>query len=136
MNASPEIYQKIVAAKVYIDENYHQPINLAAISKEACLSQFHFHRLFSRIYKKTPHQYLTKKRIVLAQQLLKENKLSVTEICNQVGFESISSFSILFKKEIGIAPQSFRHHANEEKKLAKEQPRSFIPFCFIESYKL
>ncbi|MBS1915934.1 MAG: helix-turn-helix transcriptional regulator [Bacteroidetes bacterium] len=136
MNTSNEIYKKIVAAKLFIDENFHQPISLAAISKEACISQYHFHRLFSRTYRKTPHQYLTQKRIHLARLLLKENKLTVTEICNHIGFESISSFSSLFKKEIGVAPQSYREHKNVEKKLAAEQPKAFIPFCFIETYKL
>jgi AraC-like DNA-binding protein len=136
MGIPKEIYIKVVAAKLFIDENYHQPINLAAISKEACISQYHFHRLFSKIYQKTPHQYLTQKRIQLARLLLKENKFTVTEVCNHIGFESISSFSILFKKEMGIAPQSYREHKNVEKKMAEEQPKSFIPFCFIEQYKL
>ncbi|MES1221558.1 MAG: AraC family transcriptional regulator, partial [Bacteroidota bacterium] len=134
MTATSDIYRKIVDAKIFIDENYHQPISLDNISKSACISRYHFHRLFSRIYQKTPHQYLTQKRIRLAQELLKENMLSVTEICNAVGFESSSSFSILFKKETGSSPQSYRRYINEKKKMAHEQPRSFIPFCFLESY--
>ncbi|WP_315822481.1 helix-turn-helix transcriptional regulator [Paraflavitalea speifideaquila] len=78
------------------------------ISCKACFSRFHFHRLFSRIYRKTPHQYLTRKRLDKAQELLAQNK-GVTEVCNEVGFESISSFSVLFKKEVGIGPQHYRN---------------------------
>lgn len=63
MPITPDVYKKIVGAKVYIDQNFREPINLDRLAREACLSRFHFHRLFTRIYQKTPHQYLTGKRI-------------------------------------------------------------------------
>jgi len=130
-----ELYERIVAAKVFIDENYHEAINLDEISQKAFLSRYHFHRLFSQVYKKTPHEYLTLKRIEKAKDLLSENK-QVTEVCNEVGFESLGSFSVLFKKEIGFAPTYYRNMAWLKKQQAKEQPKRFIPHCFIESYHL
>ena len=135
MNLTSDIYQRIVAAKVYIDDNYHEPIDLEEISQQAFLSRFHFHRLFRQVYKKTPHQYLTKKRIDKAKELLSENK-QVADVCNEVGFESIGSFSVLFKKEIGFAPTYYRNMAWLKKQEALKQPKKFIPHCFIESYKL
>ena len=135
MQIAEDIYQRVVAAKLFIDDNFSEPIDLEEISKKAFLSRFHFHRLFTRIYRKTPHQYLTRKRIEKAKDLLGENK-PVTDVCNEVGFESIGSFSILFKKEIGFAPQYYRNMAWLKKQQAKEQPKKFIPHCFIESYKL
>ena len=135
MQIAEDIYQRVVAAKLFIDDNFSEPIDLEEISKKAFLSRFHFHRLFTRIYRKTPHQYLTRKRIEKAKDLLAENK-PVTDVCNEVGFESIGSFSILFKKEIGFAPQYYRNMAWLKKQQAKEQPKKFIPHCFIESYKL
>ena len=135
MQIAEDIYQRVVTAKLFIDDNFSEPIDLEEISKKAFLSRFHFHRLFTRIYRKTPHQYLTRKRIEKAKDLLGENKL-VTDVCNEVGFESIGSFSILFKKEIGFAPQYYRNMAWLKKQQAKEQPKKFIPHCFIESYKL
>ena len=135
MNLTTDIYQRIVAAKVYIDDNYHEPIDLQQISEQAFLSRFHFHRIFRQVYRYTPHQYLTKKRIDKAKDLLAENK-PVTEVCNEVGFESIGSFSVLFKKEIGFAPTYYRNMAWLKKQQAKEQPKSVIPHCFIESYRL
>ncbi len=136
MDITTDVYQKIVSAKIFIDENFDQPLDLNIISKHSCISRFHFHRLFTRIYRKTPHRYLTQKRIDSAKQMLAGDDLSVSEICNNVGFESIGSFSVLFKKEIGFAPQYYRNLAFLKKKLAKEQPKKFIPHCFIESYKL
>ena len=135
MNLTTDIYQRIATAKIYIDDNYHEPIDLDQVSQQAFLSKFHFHRLFRQIYRRTPHQYLTWKRINKAKDLLSENK-PVTEVCNEVGFESIGSFSVLFKKEIGFAPQYYRNMAYKKKLEQLEQPKKAIPHCFIESYKL
>ena len=70
-----------------------------------------------------------------AKDLLAENK-PVTEVCNEVGFESIGSFSVLFKKEIGFAPQYYRNMAYKKKLEQLPQPKKVIPHCFIEGYKL
>ncbi len=136
MDIATEVYQRIVSAKIFIDENFDQQLDLDIISRQSCISRFHFHRLFTRIYRKTPHQYLTKKRIDNAKLMLADDDLSVSEICNNVGFESIGSFSILFKRQIGFAPQYYRNLAFAKKQLAKKQPKAFIPHCFIETYKL
>jgi AraC-like DNA-binding protein len=127
-----DVYQKIVRTKIYIDENFEQPIDLHRLSREACLSRYHFHRLFTRIYRLTPHQYLTRKRIEQARVWLAGEDHTIMEICNHIGFESIGSFSTLFKKEIGHAPREYRHLAHAK----RQQPRSFIPHCFIETYGL
>jgi AraC-like DNA-binding protein len=143
MPIAPDVYRKIVAAKVYIDANFQEAIDLDHISRQACLSRYHFHRLFTRIYQKTPHQYLTQKRVEQARQWLagetpvvagKQIELTVSEICNNVGFESIGSFSVLFKKEIGAAPQHYRNKARLIKQQVQQQPRSFIPHCFINHF--
>ena len=136
MPINPDIYRKIVAAKVYMDGHFHEPIDLDSISREACLSRFHFHRLFTRIYRKTPHQYLTRKRVEQARLWLADKDLSVSEICNNVGFESIGSFSMLFKKEIGLPPTFYRNRAWQKKQQALHQPRTFIPQCFIDTCRV
>ena len=135
MNLTNDIYQRIATAKIYIDENYQEPIDLEEISQQAFLSRFHFHRLFTKIYRRTPHQYLTQKRLDKAKDLLSQNK-PVTEVCNEVGFESIGSFSVLFKKEIGFAPTYYRNMAWLKKQRQKEQPKSAVLYCFIEGYRI
>lgn len=135
MNLTNDIYQRIAAAKIYIDENYDESIDLEEISRKAFFSRFHFHRLFTKIYRLTPHQYLTQKRLDKAKDLLAQNK-PIMEVCNEVGFGSIGSFSVLFKKEIGFAPTYYRNTAWLKKQKQKEQPKSFIPHCFVESYRL
>jgi AraC-like DNA-binding protein len=135
MPIAADVYKKIVTAKVFIDENFGEPLDLDLLSREACLSRFHFHRLFTRIYRKTPHQYLTQRRIERARQWLADDDLTISEICYHIGFESIGSFSVLFKKECGYAPLYYRHHARLKKQQVREQPKTFIPHCFIEAYQ-
>src|SRR5215212_6919150 len=103
MELDPALYARLATAKIFIDENFGEPIGLEDVSRTAFLSRFHFHRLFSRVYQRTPHQYITFKRIEKAKELLAADK-QVTEVCGEVGFESLASFSALFKKESGFAP--------------------------------
>ena len=130
MQLTTDIYQRIATAKIYIDNNYHEQIDLEIISQQAFLSRFHFHRLFKQVYKRTPLQYITQKRLDKAKILLSENK-AVTAVCNEIGFESIGSFSVLFKKEIGFAPQYYRNIAYKKKMEQLAQPKIAIPHCFI-----
>jgi len=111
MPLAPDVYKKILTAKLYIDGNFTRPISLDCLSREACLSRYHFHRLFTRIYRVTPHQYLTRKRLEHARLSLADKKATITEICNEVGFESIGSFSTLFKKEVG----HYRHEKQDSR---------------------
>ncbi|HUB59521.1 MAG TPA: AraC family transcriptional regulator [Puia sp.] len=133
MPIAADVYKKIVDAKVFIDDHFDSPIDLDAIAGEACLSRYHFHRMFRRIYRRTPHQYLTYKRIDHARRILAADAhCTVGEVCMQVGFESIGSFSLLFKKETGVAPGEFREASRHLRVQAKEEPRRVIPFCFID----
>jgi AraC-like DNA-binding protein len=136
MQLPQDNYNRIVSAKLFIDENFHLTIGLHTIAKNACMSRYHFHRLFTSVYKITPHQYLTRKRISKAVDLLDKNEMSITEVCNSVGFESLGSFSMLFKKEIGFPPQYYRNRAWLKKQQSLKQPRQFIPHCFIETFDL
>ena len=130
-----EIYGRVVDAKMFIDVNYHEPIVLDQVARKACLSPFYFHRTFKNIYRFTPHQYVTRKRMEKAKQLLAGNK-PVTEVCLEVGFESLGSFSSLFKKENGLSPVIFRNVAWLQKQERITEPRKAIPHCFIRGMGL
>jgi AraC-like DNA-binding protein len=136
LQLTTETYQHIANAKIFIDENYHRAIDLDQIAKQAFMSKFHFHRLFTKIYKKTPHQYLTQIRLDAAKVLLAKEGISVTDVCSMIGFESPASFSSLFSKQSGYSPQYYRNIAWLKKKLSKEQPKRFVPHCFVEQFKV
>lgn len=124
------LYKRIVQAKLFIDENFNEPINLDEISDEACFSKFHFIRLFRKIYEKTPHQYLSYVRIENSKILLQQS-LSVTQTCFDVGFESVNSFIILFKNHTGSTPSKFQADFFKRAEQIKKIPLRFIPNCFI-----
>jgi AraC-like DNA-binding protein len=125
------LYNRLVKAKMFIDNNYQEGIDLGNIADEAYFSKFHFIRLFKAIYGKTPHQYLTKVRIANAKRLLRLD-YSVSETCFLVGLESITSFTGLFKKSETITPSEYqkRHRLRQEQ--IKAEPLHFIPNCFAE----
>ncbi|MBK6267082.1 helix-turn-helix transcriptional regulator [Marivirga sp. S37H4] len=123
------LYRRIVQAKLFIDKNYADKIDLSNISDEAYFSKFHFIRLFKSIYGKTPHQYLKYVRIEKAKELL-NNEASVTEVCYSVGFDSVSSFSGLFSKIVGISPSMYLAQKKQTKEKITKNPLSFVPGCY------
>lgn len=123
------LYARIVQAKLFMDNNYADEIDLNNISDEAYFSKFHFIRLFKSIYGKTPHQYLQSVRIEKAQQLLRNEK-TVSEACFFVGFKSLTTFSGLFKKFTGESPSAFLARQKEIKSQVRNAPLSFVPGCF------
>lgn len=133
MNA-PKIYlyRRVVQAKIFIDKNYASPIDLANIADEASFSKFHFIRLFKEIYGKTPHQYLITVRINKAKEILAGGE-SVSETCIAVGFESLTSFSGLFKKTVGVSPSVYLDQQKKRNAEIEKVPLGFIPNCFAEA---
>lgn len=125
------LYKRIVQAKLFIDNNYFDNIDLDHISGEAHFSKFHFIRLFKNIYGKTPHQYLTFVRIEKAMQLLQTNE-SVSAVCYAIGFESLSSFSELFKRRVGLTPSEYLLQQQKIKAQILTTPLNFIPGCFTQ----
>jgi AraC-like DNA-binding protein len=126
------LYKRVVQAKLFIDSHFAGAVDLDNISDEAYFSKFHFIRIFKKIYGKTPHRYLTTVRIENAMQLLRLNT-SVTQTCFAVGFESMSSFSGLFKRIVGISPGAYLLQQQTIKAQIAKEPLVFIPGCFAES---
>lgn len=126
-----EVYRRLCKARELIDQRYDSRLNLDQISSEACFSRYHFLRLFRQAFNKTPHQYLIERRIARAKELLSANDLRVTDVCFEVGFESLGSFSSLFHKHVGHAPVHYRQRVRRDES-AKRQ----IPGCFLVMYKL
>jgi AraC-like DNA-binding protein len=128
---APEVLERLNRARNFIDRCYDLPLNLDEISSQACFSRYHFLRLFRQAFNKTPHQYLIDRRIERAKELLTANDLRVTDVCLEVGFQSLGSFSSLFHKSVGHPPITFRE-TSQKTQAAKRQ----VPGCFLVMYKL
>jgi AraC-like DNA-binding protein len=94
---------QVIRSKKFIDTNFSKSISLDDIAGEAYISKFHFTRLYKTYYGITPHQHLKRVRVAAAKELLKSG-MPVAAVCYEVGFESIPSFTRLFKTITGTTP--------------------------------
>jgi AraC family transcriptional regulator len=102
-----EVYRRLCASRMYIDESFLDRINIEDMAREACLSMYHFIRMFRRLFGVTPYQYLINKRLEHAMHLLHGGE-SVTRTAEIAGFTDIQSFSKAFKKHFGVNPSQSR----------------------------
>ncbi len=124
------LYRRIVQAKLYIDKHFDEEIDLDNIAGEAYFSKFHFIKLFKSIYQKTPHQYLMIVRLEKAKTLLKEGVIA-SQVCYAVGFDSIPSFTNLFKSRTGTSPAVYQQQQEKLRLDMVHLPHKYIPNCFI-----
>jgi AraC-like DNA-binding protein len=82
-------------------------VSITDAAREASMSSFHFIRRFAAVFGETPHQFRTRERLTAAQRLLARGH-SVTQVCLEVGFNSLGSFSALFTRELGISPAAYQ----------------------------
>ncbi len=97
----------VIGTRHYINNNFDKKLNLDLLSQIRFTSKYHLLRLFKKYYGQTPKQYLTDKRMEKAKELLRQG-MTITETCFDIGFESPSSFSTLFKYRVGMSPTEFQ----------------------------
>ncbi len=85
-------------------------------------------------YGKTPYQYLTMLRIEEAKRQLKQESTSISSVCYNLNFESVTSFSKLFKKHTGVTPTNYVEQEQSMMKKLRKEPLTFIPNCFAENF--
>jgi AraC-like DNA-binding protein len=103
-----ELWQRLQRGRNVIEGSLSEAIDLHQVAREAALSPYHFHRSFTRLFGETPHAYLARRRMERAADLLCSTDMPVTEVCCACGYESLGSFSTLFRKHAGVSPLQFR----------------------------
>ena len=109
-----------------MDRTYAQPLDVAALARIACASEAHFIRTFRATFGETPHRYLQRRRVERSMFLLRESDRSVTDICLDVGFSSLGTFSRTFREIVGQSPLAYRR--------SSEPAPGAVPTCFTMAW--
>jgi AraC-like DNA-binding protein len=103
-----ELNRRLLRARDAMDRAYAQPLNVAAVAAVAHMSEAHFSRSFRGVFGETPHHYLQRRRVERSMFMLRETSRDVTDICLEVGFSSLGTFSRTFREIVGVPPSQYR----------------------------
>ena len=101
-------------ARDRMDRDYAQPLDVPLLAREAHMSVGHFQRQFKAAFGETPYSWLMTRRIERAMHLLRLGRLSVTEVCMEVGCTSLGSFSAKFTELVGETPSAYRARPHDD----------------------
>jgi transcriptional regulator GlxA family with amidase domain len=118
----------MLRARDAMDRAYAQPLDVPALARIAHVSQAHFTRTFRATFGETPHRYLQRRRVERAMELLRETESPVTEICLDVGFNSLGTFSRTFREIVGEPPSAYRA------RFAGEGAALHVPACWAMAW--
>src|SRR5256712_9227600 len=122
--AVEESIRRLLRARDAMDRTYAEPLDIAALAAVALISQAHFIRTLRATFGETPHRYLQRRRVERAMYLLRATTRSVTDICLDVGFTSLGTFSRSFRDIVGEAPTTYRERG----------PIVAVPNCFAMAW--
>ena len=115
--------RRLLRARDAMDRSYADALDIEALASAVHLSRAHFIRSFREAFGEPPHRYLQRRRIERAMSMLRETDLSVTEICLEVGFASLGSFSRTFRGILGTTPTAYRERS-------RSMERAGVPSCY------
>jgi len=121
---SAERISSLRSARDLMDRRFAESLDLDQMAAHVGFSKFHFARAFKEAYGETPANYLTRRRVERAKDLLRSANLTVTEVCMLVGFASLGSFSSRFTQLVGESPAAYR-----DRWAARGGPR--VPGCYL-----
>ncbi len=123
--AVEESNRRMLRARDAMDRDFAQPLDISALAKSVHVSEAHFIRTFRATFGETPHRYLQRRRVERAMFLLRETERSVSDICLDVGFSSLGTFSRTFTAIVGEPPTTYRWRAAD---------LSAVPACFTKAW--
>jgi AraC-like DNA-binding protein len=129
MLLTPDVFRRLCQARDVLADVREQRLSVKEIAREARISQFHFIRQFEAVFGLTPHQFRIQRRLDQAKLLLAKGQHSVTEVCLEVGFESLGSFSDLFARRVGATPSAYQRRAGLMVQVPGMVPLALFPGC-------
>ncbi len=125
--AVEESNRRMLRARDAMDRTYAEPLAVAELARIACVSEAHFIRTFRATFGETPHRYLQRRRVERSMFLLRESDRSVTDICFDVGFNSLGTFSRTFREIVGQSPLAYRR--------SSAPVPGAVPTCFTMAWE-
>ena len=116
--------RNMLRARDAIDGSYAEPLDVPTLARIAHVSEAHFIRTFRATFGETPNRYLQRRRVERAMFLLRTGDRSVTDICMDVGFSSLGTFSRVFRDVVGEPPSKYRRRG----------PLPDVPSCFAMAW--
>src|SRR5262249_37082958 len=116
--------RRMLRARDAMDRTFAEPLCVARLARIAGVSEAHFIRTFRATFGETPHRYLQRRRVERAMFLLRATDRSVTDICFDVGFNSLGTFSRTFQAIVGESPSAFRGRGR----------MPAVPTCFLMAW--
>jgi len=92
----------------HIKENINHDLSVNELARVVGMSQYYFSKLFKMSTGTTPHQYVMRQRVERAQEHLRESQMLLAEVATQVGFETQSHFTSVFRRLVGATPKHYR----------------------------
>jgi AraC-like DNA-binding protein len=126
-----DLMERLETSRDFLAGEFAASVSLRDAARHACLSPYHYHRLFTRAFGETPHAFVTRHRIEHARELLIASDLTVTEVCVEVGYASLGTFSSRFHRVVGSAPSDYRREARRFFRFSALYPYRFVPTCFL-----
>jgi transcriptional regulator GlxA family with amidase domain len=117
--------RRLLRARDAMDRTYAQPLDIPSLAAIACVSEAHFIRAFRATFGETPHRYLQRRRVERSMFLLRATDRSVTDVCLDVGFSSLGTFSRTFRDIVGCSPSEYRQRAAD---------KPVVPTCFAMAW--
>jgi AraC family transcriptional regulator len=103
-----EVYRRVALATDFLHTHYSQELDLSTLARIACLSKYHFLRLFTLVHGVTPRTYLQRKRTNVAARMLETTELTMSEIAASVGFGNDSTLLRQMRRWTSLTPRQVR----------------------------
>jgi AraC-like DNA-binding protein len=130
-----DLFVRLARSRDFLAARSQQEVLLADAASMACLSKFHYLRMFRETFQETPRQFLQRRRMEMARHLLASTDRSIIDICLDVGYQSVGSFTTLFHESTGCTPSEYRRRTRPKQFAIRWAPQPpFIPSCFMAHY--
>lgn len=108
MELDPFVERFALTTSRVVADHLATGVSVGDLADSAGYSPFHFSRLFAKVFRTTPARYVAAMRFHRAKELLLEHDFPVIDVCHEVGFNSVSTFSRRFSQAVAVAPGELR----------------------------